>query len=362
MMELNNQPYFKLQRSLPYLVASIFICIALTCSLLLYFHEDLTNSLLIYFSGFILIAGIVIGTLSAYLVRQQQTAKQTLALLHLLTIESQKEVTKLKEAETSKQHLEKALLQGQKLQAIGTLAGGIAHDFNNILYAIKGYVDMAREDLDHNTLIHRNLGKVLEATDRGRELIAHILAFSRRQHLDYKPINLQTTIESALALLKPTIPSSINIELDFPKCDCIITGNQTQLHQVVVNIVNNAVDAMEGEGNINLKIQSINSTDPILKQLPSTTQKDMHYCRIDITDTGSGMDAHTVQRIFEPFYTTKEVGKGTGLGLSTVYSIISNHQGLITAHSQLGLGTTFTILLPMLTVGEEDAVNIQGKF
>jgi signal transduction histidine kinase len=256
-----------------------------------------------------------------------------------------REVSKHLLAEESKQKLEIALLQGQKLQAIGTLAGGIAHDFNNLLYAIKGYVEMAREDVEKDSLVYKNLGKVLEAGQRGQDLVARILAFGRRQkQQELKPIEVKTMIDSILALLRPTIPASV--EIDF-KCNIdqlIIKGNQTQLHQVIMNVINNAVDAMDGEGKIILTLDQISAENVFLHQFPNMMH--FNYCKIDITDTGHGMDAITIERIFEPFFTTKEVGKGTGLGLSTAHSIMEQHQGKITVASQLGQGTTFTLLFP----------------
>ena len=265
--------------------------------------------------------------------------------LHSMRHDFSQEVSKHLLAEESKQKLEIALLQGQKLQAIGTLAGGIAHDFNNILYAIKGYVEMAREDALKESLIYKNLGKVLEATQRGQELVARILAFGRRQkQQELKPVEVKTMIESILALLRPTIPASVNIDFKPQLDQLVILGNQTQLHQVIMNIINNAVDAMDGEGKIILTLNRISAEDVFLHQFPNMHH--FNYCKIDISDTGHGMDAVTVERIFEPFFTTKEVGKGTGLGLSTAHSIIEQHQGKITVASQLGQGSTFTLLFP----------------
>ncbi len=253
---------------------------------------------------------------------------QIILLLWLKKKFREREMSLLR-AEEGKQNLEKALLQGQKLQAIGTLAGGIAHDFNNVLYAISGYTEMAREDTPKDSMTYQNLGKVLEGCQRGKELIARILTFSRRQHHDFEPIALKSTIESALGLLRPTIPASVTIDFIADANDCVILGNQTQLHQVIVNMINNAVDAMDGEGKITLKLSA---TPP--------------FCKIEMSDTGHGMDQTTMERMYEPFFTTKEVGKGTGLGLSTVHAIVSEHKGEISVNSQLGRGTTFTILLP----------------
>jgi signal transduction histidine kinase len=253
--------------------------------------------------------------------------------------------------EEAKQKMEIALLQGQKLQAMGTLAGGIAHDFNNILYAMMGYVEIAREDTKNNELVYNNLGKVLEGAHRGQKLVSRILSFSRRQHQAFQQINLKTTIESALALLISTIPASVSIKFDTKLEQANISADQTQIHQVLVNLINNSVDAMEGEGTITINLVALSEKNALNKQF--THPAGQQYYMLTLTDTGQGMDQAKMERIFEPFFTTKEVGKGTGLGLSIVYSIIKDHQGEIWVNSQLGRGTTFTILLPQHTISTQ---------
>lgn len=289
--------------------------------------------------------GISITLLCAIAVRLIQVLRQRSVSLNIMGQDVKKEMAERIKAEETKRNLEIALLQGQKLQAIGTLAGGIAHDFNNILYAIKGYVDMAREDVSQDSVMYKNLGKVLEASQRGTDLVARILTFGRsHQQHELEPLRVQATLQNVLSLLKPTIPASVTIDLINHNGDYVILGNQTQLHQVIVNIINNAVDAMEDEGTVKIELSRVTTDDEYLKQFPDTNNK--NYCRIDISDTGYGMDITTIERIFEPFYTTKEVGKGTGLGLATVHAIIKEHHGEVTVKSQLGHGTTFTLLLP----------------
>lgn len=295
-------------------------------------------------SWIILGQGILLAILIGLAIRLIQVTQRSKKSFEIISENCKKEIADRIHAEETKQNLEKALLQGQKLQSIGTLAGGIAHDFNNILYAIIGYVELSRDDVAEDSLVYKNLGKVLDGCKRGQELISRILAFSRRQHHDFKPVCIKDTIEGVLGLLRPTIPASVAISLHSMTGNCAILGNQTQLHQVMVNLINNSVDAMDGEGSVIIEISQIPSTDHILKQFPEVVPGD--YCKITITDTGHGMDQTTMQRIFEPFFTTKEVGKGTGLGLSTVHTIIKEHQGEIMVESQLGHGTTFTLLLP----------------
>lgn len=291
----------------------------------------------------ILFLGVIISLLLAIAIVALQLARHRAVILDKTHENLKNEVAERIQTEETKKTLEKALLHGQKLQAVGTLAGGIAHDFNNLLYAIKGYIEITRQDVPKDSIAYKNLGKVLEAAHRGEELISRILAFSRRHHPELKSIELNTTLEAVLDLLRPTVPASVIIH--FEHANPLYTlANQTQIHQVVVNIINNAVDSMEGEGNITIRATRLLANDPLLHQFPQIPIQ--NYCKIDIMDTGRGMDQQTMERIFEPFFTTKEVGKGTGLGLSIVHTIIKEHHGEVSVSSHIGHGTTFTLLLP----------------
>lgn len=339
-------------RRAPYIAASIGIGFSiLLWAFLMYEHlpSYILHSFIVSFPWIVSIASVLVSIVIAIGIRLVQLTRERTRAYQMINETVKKEIAKRIKSEESKQKLERALLQGQKLQAMGTLAGGIAHDFNNLLYAIMGYVEMAREDVPKESIIYKNLGKVLEASVRGQELVARILAFSRRQHHEFKPISLKMTIENALSLIKPTIPASADIRISINN-DCTVFGDQTQLHQILVNIITNAVDAMEGEGTIDIQLDSISKEDDFLKQLPQIAKQD--YCRLIVKDTGHGMDPSTIERIFEPFFTTKEVGKGTGLGLSTVHAIVKEHHGEIFVDSQLGHGATFTILLPEHQNGE----------
>lgn len=290
-----------------------------------------------------LIFGTGLSILLAVIIRAAQVTRRQAAYLKKVNDDLKLALQNSSNIMESKQKLEQALQQGQKLQAMGTLAGGIAHDFNNILYAIIGYIEMARDDVDQSSQLHQNLGKVLEACQRGQELVARILTFSRRQHHQLDVLPLKPTIETVMSLLKQTIPTSVSLEFHMNEDMCIF-GNKTLVHQILVNLITNAVDAMDGEGIITLNVTRIAANSEELQQFPETSAK--NYCRIEIKDTGHGMDKATIDRIFEPFYTTKDVGKGTGLGLSIVHSIVKEHKGEILVSSALGKGTTFTILLP----------------
>jgi len=347
-------------RRLPYLVFLMGIVATFSvgyCVYLTPFSDSFVRNVFPDMILFACMMMVMFCTTIAYLYQLIRERKATRAFI---ANEAKKELAERLKVEQTKQKLEVALLQGQKLQAIGTLAGGIAHDFNNLLYAIKGFTEMSREDIEENTLIYKNLGRVLEATQRAQDLVARILAFGRReQAFEMAPIYIQSIIEGILGLLIPTIPASVTIHLLGLTKDCLVLGNQTQLHQVIVNIILNAVDAMEGEGTITIKLSHILANDSYLKQFPEI--KNTTYCKIEISDTGHGMDNSTLERIFEPFYTTKEVGKGTGLGLAIVHSIINQHQGKMTVSSQLGRGTMFTLLLPEESALLEKTHRVRNK-
>ena len=304
-------PEYPKKQWLPYLVATAGIVVSFLLWYLLWHHIQLYFRLLhtfrIYVPWLVLFVGISLSVLIGALMRIVQLDHLRTLILNQMNEDLKNEIRERVDAVDTRQKIEVALLQGQKLQAVGTLAGGIAHDFNNILYAIIGYVEMAKEDVVKDSQTYKNLGKVLEATHRGQELIGRILAFSRKQHHTFDVIHLKSTIEAALSLLRPTIPASVMISFE-TTTEVSILGNQTQIHQVLVNLINNAVDAMEGEGTIIIQMSNVPAHDPILKRIPDSHGQ--NYCKLEIKDCGHGMDQPTMERIFEPFFTTKEVGKG----------------------------------------------------
>ncbi|HTM63317.1 MAG TPA: ATP-binding protein [Gammaproteobacteria bacterium] len=345
--QILNTPKWVRITWLPYLVVVLGFMVSLSACYILYLdiwaNFEFINDLQKPLPWLTLVFGTGISFMMAALIHSLQLTR--IQSVHLIKVNEElksanAEGTRIME---SKQKLEYALMQGQKLQAMGTLAGGIAHDFNNILYAIIGYTEMAREDVDKNSQLFQNLGKVLEACHRGQELVSRILTFSRRQHHQLDTLRLKPTIEAVLELLAQTVPASVIINFNMQE-DMAIYGNKTLMHQILVNLINNSVDAMDGEGTVHITASRLRAGDPYLNQFPEANAQ--NYCKIEISDTGHGMDKATIERIFEPFFTTKEVSKGTGLGLSIVHSIIKEHKGEIAVTSQLGKGTTFTILLP----------------
>lgn len=250
-------------------------------------------------------------------------------------------------AKIQKEHEEtkQALLQSQKLEAVGMLAGGIAHNFNNILYAIQGYVQMARSDVDSRTISYQNLGKVLEAVERGQELVQGILCFSRREHYHLEQICLKEVLESAIKLLQSTLPASVELSVNIEMSISSLEGNRTQLQQVFINIIRNAADSLGEKGNITVQVTLENSAEGLKLLRPGLPYA--AYFVVKITDNGSGMSEETLRHLFEPFFTTKDIGKGTGLGLATARSIVRDHRGEMLVQSVLNQGSTFIVLLPV---------------
>jgi signal transduction histidine kinase/ActR/RegA family two-component response regulator len=247
---------------------------------------------------------------------------------------------------------ERQLQQVLKIQAIGTLAGGIAHDFNNILFPIVGYTELTMDEVPEGSVAHNNLAEILKAANRARDLVQQILTFSRQSGQERKPTKVQHIIEEALKLLRASIPASIEIIHEIDE-DCRpVMGDATQIHQVIMNLCTNAYQAMQDKGGrltVSLKEVDISYEETVEK----IGMQPGKHLRLAVTDEGCGMDASVLDRIFEPYYTTKEQGKGTGLGLSVIHGIVKNHRGDITVSSALGKGSTFQVYLPVI---EEDIV------
>lgn len=254
------------------------------------------------------------------------------------------EAIRRQRAEQVKVLLERALLHSQKLKSIGTLAGGIAHDFNNILYAMMGYIEMVRQDLPVNSHAVKNLDKALAAGERAKKLITNILSFSRQQPQLFEPIDLCQIIHICFDLLLPTVPPTVELKQVIEVTQAPIMGSSLELEQVIINCINNALDAVNRQGKIEVNLSKTSAQEDPLATLKNLPAQD-YYC-IRIKDNGCGMSEETLKRLFEPFYTTKEVGKGTGLGLAMAHGVIENHRGIILANSKLGAGTTFYIFLP----------------
>ncbi|WP_309383851.1 hybrid sensor histidine kinase/response regulator [Cerasicoccus frondis] len=244
--------------------------------------------------------------------------------------------------------LEAQLRQAQKMEAIGTLAGGIAHDFNNIMAAIRGYAELAhRRSSDPS--ITQDLATVLKASERASALIEKILTFSRKQPETRSTIRLQEPLTESIHLLRATIPSTIAIESWIDETAPGVLANQEQVQQIILNLATNAMHAMSGRAG---KLSFCLSMQSIGREISNVHVRLQpgDYIHVSISDTGCGMNSETIERIFEPFYTTKSPGEGTGLGLAMVHGIMESHDGAITVDSEFGAGTTFHLYFPVHTM------------
>ncbi|MGM0680637.1 MAG: PAS domain S-box protein, partial [Thermodesulfobacteriota bacterium] len=246
---------------------------------------------------------------------------------------------------TEKLELERQLRQTQKMEAIGTLAGGIAHDFNNILAAILGFSELAKDELAADDKARKDLDKVLEAGNRAKELVKQILTFSRSTEKDLKPLKVQYILKEALKMLRSTIPSSIEIKENIDTgCESVL-ADPTQIYQVIMNLCTNAYQAMHGRGGI----LGVTLSQSELDENNLSSKWDLEpgvYIILEVSDTGPGIPEHLMERIFEPYFTTKKKEEGTGMGLSVVHGIVKGHGGHVSVYSELGQGATFRVYLP----------------
>jgi PAS domain S-box-containing protein len=259
-----------------------------------------------------------------------------------------KDISEKIRAEEDRKELEKQLLQTQKMESIGTLAGGIAHDFNNILTALFGYAEMVIQDLPPESSAHERQLQVIKAANRAKELVQQILLFSRQGDQEVKPIQPSLIIKEALKLLRSSIPATIQIKQSVPG-DCgSILADPTQIHQIIMNLCTNAYHAMREEGGV-LEV-SLSSTRITENGISFTSQEldPGQYIKLEVTDTGHGMDEQTKDKIFNPYFTTKKKGEGTGLGLSVVHGIVKNFGGHISVDSETDKGTNIQIYFPKL--------------
>jgi len=273
--------------------------------------------------------------------RVQDRTKQ----LSAANLDLKKEIEIRQKFERERTELEKKLFQLQKMETIGTLAGGIAHDFNNILTPILGYTDMAREELPEESNLRFDIEQINNAALRGKDLVQQILTFSREVDFEKKPIQIQPIVEEALNLLKASFPPSVKIKQNLDPRIGTVLADSTHIHQIVMNLCTNANHSMITTGGLlEVKLDALMVDQKIAEKIPNLKKGD--YIRLTISDTGHGMDIKTKERIFEPFFTHKEVGSGSGLGLSVVHGIINSYGGAIVVDSAPGEGTKFSIYLP----------------
>lgn len=240
--------------------------------------------------------------------------------------------------------LEKKLNQSHRIETLGTLAGGIAHDFNTILTTITGYTELAMDELDHNSSAYNYISRILNSVNRAEAIVNQMLTFSKQMDIEQVPIQLEFLLTEVCEFMQSALPFNILLNSSFEKIDGFINADPTQLFRVFLNIMTNSMQAMEDKGG---------SIEVITKEISKNRNR---FAEIAITDTGSGIDKAILDRIYEPFFTTKSTGKGTGMGLAVVYGIISGIGGDIDVESEAGHGTTFKISIPIMSKSEAELV------
>ncbi|HSR35605.1 MAG TPA: ATP-binding protein, partial [Desulfurivibrionaceae bacterium] len=260
-----------------------------------------------------------------------------------------RDLSRSRQEAAEKARLERQLRQAQKMEAIGTLAGGIAHDFNNILSPILGYTEIALLELPPDAKVADDLKQVLVAAKRAKELVQQILTFSRHGEQERKPLRVQSVVKETLKLLRASIPATIAIHEEIDgECEPVM-ADPTQVQQVVVNLCTNAYHAMRDHGGVltvGLRMVDLGATDSLAKNMVMPGR----YIQLTVADTGIGMPPEMLERIFEPYFTTKKKGEGTGLGLAVVHGIVQRLGGAVTVYSELGKGTEFHVYLPSVVV------------
>ncbi|MEN6489725.1 MAG: PAS domain S-box protein, partial [Smithella sp.] len=291
------------------------------------------------------------GVLRGEAIHYQTKAHEIRKLLvsaEIIVLEGKKFVLAIFYDITDQERLESQLRQSQRLEAIGTLAGGIAHDFNNILGAVMGYTEMALGKPNVDDHLKRYLQHIFKASERARDLVKQILAFSRKSDEKLMPLRVSPIIKEVLKLLLATLPSTIKISQNIYSDSDTVLADPTQIHQILMNLCTNASCAIpEKKGEIKVSLASEKIESDISFGLDSGM-----YLKLAVSDTGIGMDTKTMGRIFDPFFTTKKPGEGTGLGLSVVYGIVKSYGGTITVQSEVGKGTEFCVYLPLFMKAE----------
>jgi PAS domain S-box-containing protein len=262
-------------------------------------------------------------------------------------ISAVRDVTERLMAEEERIRLEVKLRQSQKMEAIGTLAGGIAHDFNNVLGIIVVNTELVMYEIPEGSQIHENLEEIMKACLRARDMVKQILAFSRKDEARRKPIMMKSLIKESVKLFKSSVFDNIEIEQDLNAESDIVMADPTQIHQILMNLYNNAAYVLkETGGTIYVSLKNINIPEDASIERPGLTKG--KYLQLSVSDTGEGIHPEILERIFEPYFTTKKFGEGSGMGLAIAHGIVKSHGGIITAESEPGRGAVFNVVLPVV--------------
>ncbi|MBI9077861.1 MAG: PAS domain S-box protein [Desulfatibacillum sp.] len=246
--------------------------------------------------------------------------------------------------------MEKDLLQGQKMEAIGTLAGGISHDFNNILSIIIGHAEIVSDDIPEDTPARISIQAIMDACLRARDVVKQLMRFARKAELDFRPVSVSAIIEESLTFLKDSMPEGIDFSTSLEAKTDLVRADPSQIRQVLVNLCTNASQAIKGKGTIKITTNNLNLTSPWPGWNKETPPGEC--LRLVVEDSGEGMDPSIAQRALEPYFTTKDVGKGSGMGLAVVHGVVKSLGGYVRVGSTQGEGTKVEIILP-LSVGEK---------
>jgi nitrogen-specific signal transduction histidine kinase/ActR/RegA family two-component response regulator len=269
-----------------------------------------------------------------------------------------RDITGHKGDEKEKIKLESQLLQAQKMESVGRLAGGVAHDFNNMLCVILGHAELGLMHLGPTNPVCNNLKEIKASAERSADLTRQLLTFARKQMVLPKVIDLNETITGMLNMLQRLIGEDIQLVWQPAPEPCLIKVDPSQIDQILANLCVNARDAIEDIGRITIEISNCSIDADYCAAIPEATPGE--YVRLTVSDDGTGMDKETISHIFEPFYTTKELGKGTGLGLATVYGAIKQNNGFVNIYSEPGTGTTFSLYLPR-DIGQKSVQQAEGE-
>jgi PAS domain S-box-containing protein len=259
---------------------------------------------------------------------------------------------------TERRHLEAQLLQSQKMEAVGVLAGGVAHDFNNILAAIIGYASLLHMKIKQDEPLRHPVDQILNAAQRAAQLTKSLLAYSRKQIIDPKPIKINDFLRDVEKLLPRLVREDTEIRIVLSDDQMTVNADAGSIEQVLMNLATNARDSMPEGGQLTIETRRVVLDSGFIAAHGYGNQG--MYALIAVSDTGMGMTPETEAKIFDPFFTTKEVGKGTGLGLSMVYGIIKNHNGYVNVYSEIGKGTTFKIYLPLVQMTVQDEWRVES--